>query len=195
MRAAGRHTCLVLAIARSSARERFKLSRATKKRHREPSPQLLFPRTRLFGRRLPISPLLSRCWRHPVLSRRRHHPVLSRHGRHTVLRLFLPPRLIGDDGVLISGHYRCQFLPSYAIWVVLKYQARQGTWWHLGKHDGTPRQSFQKLLTGALPAPSSSEKPRKGRLEPSGDQWGMDERATAMAAPKMRLTQLGDAKN
>jgi len=108
---------------------------------------------------------------------------------------FSPPRLIEDNGGLISGHYRCQFLPCYAIWAVLKYQARQGTWWHLGKHDGTPRQSFQKLLTGALPAPSSSEKPRKGRLEPSGDQWGMDERATAMAAPKMRLTQLGDAKN
>jgi hypothetical protein len=108
---------------------------------------------------------------------------------------FSPPRLIGDNRVLISGHFRCQFLPCYANWAVLKHQAHQGTWWHLGKHDGTPRQSFQKLLTGALPAPSSSQKPRKGRLEPCGDQWGMDERATAMAAPKMRLTQLGDAKN
>jgi hypothetical protein len=96
---------------------------------------------------------------------------------------------------LISGHFRCQFLPCYANWAVLKHQARQGTWWHLGKHHGIPRQSSQKSLTGALPAPSSSEKPRKGRLEPSGDQRGMDERATAMAAPKMRLTQLGDAKN
>ena len=98
---------------------------------------------------------------------------------------FSPPRLIGDNRVLISGHFRCQFLPCYANWAVLKHQAHQGTWWHLGKHDGTPRQSFQKLLTGAGPgAPRHQQK--KARAMKLGWTNRAKSRAAnrAMPAPK-----------
>jgi hypothetical protein len=82
----------------------------------------------------------------------------------------------GDDWGSISGSCKCQFLPFYASWAVLIRLEPQGNCWHFGHLPGTPKQSLQKSFTGALPAPSSSEKPRKGRLKPSGDQWGMGDR-------------------
>lgn len=103
-------------------------------------------------------------------------------------------RLIGDNGVMISGHFRCQFLPLYAMWAGLKHQARQGTWWHLGKHHGTPRQSSQKSLTGAIPRPSSSVEAGKDAKGNLGTNSGRISAAPAMTPPKTGPTQICDSK-
>jgi hypothetical protein len=95
---------------------------------------------------------------------------------------------------LISGHYRCQFLPFYAIWAVLKHQARHGTWWHLGKHDGIPRQSFQKSLTGGIPRPSSSVEARKDAEGNLGTNSGRISAAPTMTPPKTGPTHICGTK-
>ena len=107
---------------------------------------------------------------------------------------FFPPRLIEDNGGLISGHFRCQFLPLYAIWAVLNYQARQGTWWHLGKHDGTPRQSWEKSLTGGVPRTSSSVEAGKDAEWNLGTNSGRISAAPAMTPPKTGPTHICDSK-
>lgn len=107
---------------------------------------------------------------------------------------FSPPRLIWDNGGLLSGHYRCQFLPFYAIWAVLKHQARHGTWWHLGKHHGIPRQSFQKSLTGGIPRPSSSVEVGKDAEGNLGTNSGRISAAPAMTPPKTGPTHICDTK-
>ena len=107
---------------------------------------------------------------------------------------FSPPRLIEDNGGLISGRYRCQFLPSYANWTVLKHQARQGTWWHLGKHDGIPRQSWKKSLTGGIPRPSSSVEAGKDAEWNLGTNSGRISAAPTMTPPKSGPTHICDSK-
>ena len=106
---------------------------------------------------------------------------------------FFPPRLIEDNGGLISGHFRCQFLPLYAIWAVLNYQARQGTWWHLGKHDGTPRQSWKKSLTGSIPRTSSSVEAGKDAEWNLGTNSGWISAAPAMTPPNTGPTHICDS--